>query len=300
MQTLVGIGGWEHDVLDDCLYPQGIGGSLDRLSYYARFFDTVEVRSPFWDGTLSAADARAWAGAVAANRRFRFLVKLHSSFTHAREIRPHLARTVRGLLQELARQDRLGALLVQFPYAFTNTSTHRFYLGTLGETFRGFPVHVELRHSSWQRTGLADILTEVSVAPVHSDFPKIRQFMGFITGRSGSAAYMRLHGRNEKGWLVNAWDARYDYLYNGKEIREIRRRVEALEEKSEQLFVIFNNTTGGKAVANALQLRSALHAGNPLDLPAKTVRAFPFLETIGSSSPLELPLFTEEQYREAM
>jgi uncharacterized protein YecE (DUF72 family) len=98
-----------------------------------------------------------------------------------------------------------------------------------------------------------------------------------VTGVVGDTAYVRLHGRNEKGWLVNGLDTRYDYLYNARELREIARRLAALGEKAKHITVIFNNTTGGKAIANALQLISMLRDGKSILVPQAISKSFPDL-----------------------
>ena len=74
--VLLGIGGWEHDVLSQCLYGDGVESAAERLARYAGVFDVGEVRATFWDDTLGAEDARAWAEAVSGNTRFGFVVKL--------------------------------------------------------------------------------------------------------------------------------------------------------------------------------------------------------------------------------
>src|SRR5512141_2646417 len=84
---LIGIGGWEHEVLDDRFYPHPGLSSTEKLSYYAGFFETVEIRPTFWDETLRAEDARPWIDAVAHARTFRFNIKLHASFTHKRTVK---------------------------------------------------------------------------------------------------------------------------------------------------------------------------------------------------------------------
>lgn len=277
VQYLVGLGGWEHECFNGCLYGSETEYSAIKLRYYARFFDAVEVRATFWDDGLSGREAQQWVEAVAENKRFRFLVKLHRAFTHLRDAGAELTARVRSLLQELQKAERLGGLLLQFPYAFTNTSAHRMHLIKLGEMFRDFPMHVELRHESWNQPQLVNFLTENYLAPVHADMPRLRQFMPFITRTVGDTAYVRLHGRNEQGWLKNTLDERYEYLYNGKELREILRRLVALEEKCSRIFVIFNNTTGGNAVLNALQMISILHEGKAIPIPQAAVKVFPQL-----------------------
>lgn len=277
VQYLVGIGGWEHETLNDCLYGAETEYSTLKLRCYARFFDTVEVRSTFWDEELSTNDAQQWIEAVAGNSRFRFNVKLHKSFVQGKEFKPEVTTRVRGLLQELQKNEKLGTLLVQLPHAFTNTSANRFHLVKLGEVFRGFPIHVEFRHESWNQPNLTTFLHENLLHPVNADLPRIKQLMPFVTGVVGDTAYLRLHGRNEKGWLQNDPDARYDYLYNGRELRELRRRIDVLAEKCSRIVIIFNNTTDGKAVANAFQMISSLIDGKQLQLPEATATAFPSL-----------------------
>lgn len=276
----IGLGGWEHEVFDQCFYPRPGMGTLAKLTYYAQFFQTVEVRPTFWDADLGAGDARAWAGAVQESPGFTFSVKLHASCTHTRVLRPETTRNVRGILQELARRNRLGSLLMQFPYAFTNTSSNRFHLVRLAEVFAGFPAHVEFRHESWHTPGLISFLKENSLGVVAADIPKIRHYMPFLTGTAGDAAYLRLHGRNEKGWLLNAYDARYDYLYNARETREIEKRLAVLTPRCAFTTVIANNSTGGKSIPVALQLLAAVRGGKPVPVPAAALEAFPYLRPI--------------------
>jgi uncharacterized protein YecE (DUF72 family) len=206
---------------------------------------------------------------------------------------------VRGILAELARHNRLGALLLQFPYAFTNTSGNRFHFVKLAEVFSGFPLHAELRHESWHTPQLLDFLTESGVAPVSADFPRLKQYMPFFSGVVGDTAYLRLHGRNEKGWLSDGLDTRYDYLYNTREIQELRRRVEMLLPRCKKVIVTFNNTTGGKALANALQLRAALNEGKSVLVAPHLLKAFPHLQQIAGNNGGDAPLF-DGSYREAM
>ncbi len=299
-QYLIGLGGWDHEVFDTCLYPRPGMSSQEKLAYYSRFFGVVEVRPTFWDDTITADDAKEWLAAVAGAGTFLFVVKLHARFTHKKQFNAEATRNIRGILQLLEQHGRLGALLMQFPYAFTNTSTNRFHLARLAEIFRGFPVHVELRHDSWHQTSANGFLAENGLAPVSADLPRIRQFMPFSAAVTGDTAYLRLHGRNDKGWLLNGFDARYDYLYNARELQELKRRLEALDQRARRVMVICNNTTGGKAIVNALQLVHAVRGERVLRAPSAAYRTFPMLRDFTVPSPVELPLFGTDDYREAM
>lgn len=299
-EILIGMGGWEHENLDHCFYPSANIDPARKLALYAERFDCAEVRPTFWDDTIGQADAAGWAASVAGNARFRFSVKLHRSFTHDRKLTPRGTRGMRSILHELSRHNRLGAVLAQFPYCFTNTGANRFHLLKLGEIFSGFPLFVELRHGSWDETGLPEFLCEQRLQPVNVDLPRLRQYTSCRADAGDDVAYLRLHGRNEKGWLVNTIDARYDYLYNGKEMRELKRRVDRLSEKAERVFVLFNNTTGGKGIANAFQLQHALQDARSKHLPAASVKVFPFLQSIAVQETGQTELLGGDELRRAM
>ncbi len=297
---LIGLGGWEHDILDSCLYPRPGMTSAEKLAFYAESFSLAEIRPTFWDADLSTSDASEWVEAVRGVRDFTFNVKLHRAFTHEQKFGPVLTRNVRGILQELARHNRLGGLLVQFPYGFTNTGANRRHIVRLAEIFRGFPMYVELRHSSWDSSSLPAFLAENAMRSVSADLPKVRQYMPCITWTVGDMAYVRLHGRNEKGWLLNGIDARYDYLYNGRELHELQRRIDVLSQRCRTVMLVCNNTTGGKAVANALQLSHAVRGGKRIAIPPPALRAFPGLSEAALPLEAQGTLFSREGVRTAV
>jgi uncharacterized protein YecE (DUF72 family) len=296
----IGIGGWEHEVLDRVLYDGPHQSTNAKLARYARTFDLVEVRSTFWDGSLGADDAAGWVQSVSQNPSFRFMVKLHREFTHNRTASAELRQRIRQILQTLDRAGNLGGLLMQFPFSFTNTSSNRFFLVKLTQLFGGFPLYLEVRHSSWNHPALRGLCEEHGVHRVSADLPRIRQFIPFSALGTSEQAYLRLHGRNERGWLLNGMDGRYDYLYNGRELIELRRRVEALIVSCKEIHIVFNNTTLGSAVVNALQLRSALLGGRALDVPPAALCAFPQLKPIALAAPFEQGLFSSPSYRTAV
>src|SRR5712675_2706820 len=134
---------------------------LHPLEYLARFFDTTEINTSFY-GPIKPELAKVWCRKVAAvNPGFLFTAKLYRAFTHspmgvmgptsAATIRPideDEARTREGL-DVLANEGRLGALLIQFPVSFKNTSLNREYLDRLLRQFIEYSCVVEVRDSSW-------------------------------------------------------------------------------------------------------------------------------------------------------
>jgi uncharacterized protein YecE (DUF72 family) len=296
----IGIGGWEHDLLNNCFYPDPGASSARKLAYYARWFSAVEVRATFWDDTLAADDAREWLEAVKDQKEFYFNVKLHMDLTHKRNLSALAASNQEDLIEKLHSNSRLGAVLAQFPYSFTNTGANRQFLEKLALKFSGYPLHVEIRHASWDYPGLYTLFSDLKIGPVNADMPRTRQFIPYLPRTVGDQAYMRLHGRNEKGWLLNTYDGRYDYLYNHREMQEIRRRIFAMPPTCSRVFVLWNNTTNGKAVANALQCKAMLRSNGAIPAPPATVRTFPWLKEIVRTPSGDAPLFGDEAYRPAI
>ncbi len=295
----VGIGGWEHEILDTVLYGEPDLPPEEKLERYARTYDAAVVRATFWDEDLDEEDAAAWMRAVRQNSSFRFIVKLHHHFTHGQNPSASTRQRTRELVQVLDAGGRLGALLAQFPFSFTNTGANRFALIRLAEIFSGFPLQVEFRHASWHQLSPPNFFEDHRVPIVCADLPRIRHFMPFQTATPGPHILLRLHGRNEKGWLQNGLDARYDYLYNTRELIELRRRVEAMTPTTRQITVIFNNTTNGYAVPNSLQLLSALHGGKPVTVPPAALTTFDQLRQIADPSGLQEGLFDTGNFRTA-
>lgn len=296
----VGIGGWEHEILDTVLYGERGLPSEEKLARYARTFDTTVTRPTFWDEDLDGETARSWVRAVKGNSSFQFIVKLHHQCTHERKPTATVRQRIRQILHVLDAEGRLGALLAQFPFSFTNTSANRFAVINLAEIFHGFPLQAEFRHASWHQPSLPGFPEDRRVQIVSADLPRIRQYMPFQTTIRGPHVLLRLHGRNERGWLRNTLDARYDYLYNAREMIELRRRIESIAPTTPRITIIFNNTTGGHAVTNSLQLLSALHNGKPVAVPPPALAAFPQLRQIAHPSSMEEGLFDDRDLRTAI
>src|SRR6202047_3209870 len=161
-KILIGTAGWSYKDWEGIFYPPGMQHWKQHpLEYLARCFDMVEINTSFY-GHIKPHLAKLWVRkAQAVNPDFMFTAKLHRSFTHnpmavmeptsAASIKPNdedeaLAREG---LETLAGEGKLGALLIQFPVSFKNTSLNREYVERLIRQFIEYPRVVEVRHSSW-------------------------------------------------------------------------------------------------------------------------------------------------------
>jgi uncharacterized protein YecE (DUF72 family) len=259
------------------------------LEYLARFFDTTEINTSFY-GPIKAQLAKLWCRKVAeVNPRFLFTAKLYRAFTHsanammeptsAASIRPtdeDEVRTREGL-DVLANEGRLGALLIQFPISFKNTSLNREYLDRLLRQFIEYPRAVEVRDSSWNNAETLAAFAQKDVGFCNIDQPLLGGSLAPTEHVTAPIAYVRLHGRNYDQWFdSDNRNDRYNYLYNERELTDWKARIENVAEKAETTYVITNNHFESKAGVNALELK-AMVTGKRVPAPPTLVQKYPEL-----------------------
>lgn len=276
-KLFIGPAGWDYPDWQGVVYPTGLKGT-DRLTFLAGLFGVVEINVSFYRPLTSQMAAR-WLEATAAVPDFRFTAKLLQVFTHERRLLgPELSQFQEGLTPLLAA-GKLGVLLAQFPYSFHNTEENRAYLVKLKAALSNFPLAVEVRHRSWQQRPVREFLAEVGLEFVNIDQPLVSYPMGATRWVTGTKGYLRCHGRRKEKWFDFGEDrgARYDYLYGPEELTELAERVQELEEKAAESYVIFNNHPAGQAVANGLELLHLLQPDYRPTLPPGLLAAFPRL-----------------------
>jgi uncharacterized protein YecE (DUF72 family) len=121
-----------------------------------------------------------------------------------------------------------------------------------------------------------DLLRSNGLSWVHTDEPLITSAGGTMP-QTGALAYLRFHGRNAQDWWRGDRDERYNYLYSMKEQAHLAQRITAMPSMTTDSYVVYNNHFGGKAVANALQMKLLLGQAIPDDVPPPLVKAFPEL-----------------------
>jgi uncharacterized protein YecE (DUF72 family) len=285
-----GPAGWDYPDWKGTIYPKPAPRGFDPLAYLARWFDTVEVNSTFYRPPRADV-ARAWCERVAPFPRFRFTAKLWRRFTHDREAyAAEDVRAAREALDALAGQDRLGAVLVQFPWSFRRDATSLEWLRDLFCALAGLPLVLEVRHASWNVPQTYRELADQGVGFVNLDQPLFRDSIRPSAVATAAVGYVRVHGRNYRDWFREkaGRDARYDYLYTARELEPwAERTVEiAAEPGVEDVYVVTNNHFEGKAVANAVMLRSMVE-GHPVEAPPDASRTYrsalaPFVATTSS------------------
>src|ERR1700689_2698195 len=286
----IGTAGWSYQDWDGILFPPEVTRKkIHPVEFLARFFDVIEINTSFY-GHIRPELGRLWSRkAAAVNPGFLFTAKLHRSFTHsplavmeptsAASIRPNDKdeRLAREGLDSLAAEGRLGALLIQFPVSFKNTSLNREYLELLLRQFIEYPRVVEVRDSSWDNAETLAAFAHQNVGFCNLDQPLLGGSLAPTEHVTAPIAYVRLHGRNYDQWFdSDNRNDRYNYLYNERELEGWKERIENVAEKAQTTYVITNNHFESKAGVNALELK-AMVTGKRVSAPPTLIEKYPEL-----------------------
>jgi len=294
----IGPAGWSYPDWAGYVYPSRRPKGFHEATYLAEFFDTIEINTSFYQ-PLRPDHTAQWIDRVATNPRFVFTAKLWQRFTH--DIRPTTSgslaadeRAVRAGFDALRAANRLGAVLLQFPFSFHRTAETVAYLSAVLKRFADYPLVVEVRHASWDSPETLELLHTSGASFCNIDQPIIGRSLGPSAQATSTVGYVRLHGRRYDTWFSD--DAaipaheRYNYLYSAEELAPWITRVRRVTERARETFVITNNHFQGKSVVNALQLMHILK-GSKVRVPEPLRRQYPELEAIADSPPAEPMLF---------
>lgn len=292
----IGTAGWSYKDWDGIIYPPEVTRKkIHPVEFLAHYFDVIEINTSFY-GHIRPEIGRLWSRkAAAVNPHFVFTAKLHRSFTHsplavmeptsAASIRPNDEdeRLAREGLESLATEGKLGALLIQFPVSFKNTSLNREYLEQLLRQFIEYPRVVEVRHESWNNPETIAEFARQNVGFCNIDQPQLGRSLGPTEHVTSGVGYVRLHGRNYEQWFdSDNRNDRYNYLYKPAELAKWKEKVEAISERAESTYVIANNHFQAKAAVNALELKYLLD-GKRVRAPEILVKHYPELRDVAEN-----------------
>jgi len=208
------------------------------LQRYAEVFRGVEIDTSFYRSHAKATYAN-WAKQTP--RPFRFAVKLPREITHDGRLRS--ARRPLGQFLDAVSGlgQRLGPLVVQLPpsLAFEPRVARAFF--TLLREHHDGPVGCEPRHRSWFDARADALLTGHRIGRIAAD-PAVVPAASLPGGWPG-LVYYRLHGSPRKYWSV----------YEPDRVALWAQAFKGLP-RGTLSWCVFDNTAGGGAAANALQM----------------------------------------------
>jgi uncharacterized protein YecE (DUF72 family) len=294
----IGPAGWAYSDWAGFVYPSRRAKGFHEATYLAEYFDTIEINTSFYQ-PLRPEHAAQWIDRVAANPRFLFTAKLWQRFTH--DIRCVTSgsaaadeRAVRAGFDVLRAADKLGAILLQFPFSFHRTKETVEYLSAVLKRFADYPQVVEVRHATWDSPETLELLRSSGASFCNIDQPIIGRSLAPSAQATSPLGYVRLHGRRYDTWFTDdskiPAHERYNYLYSAEELAPWVARINKVSGQASSTFVVTNNHFQGKAVVNALQLISILK-GSKVKVPEPLRQHYPQLEAIADTPPAEPMLF---------
>ncbi len=239
---LVGTSGWQYRDWKDRFYPAGLP-QREWLPFFSERFPTVEVNNSFYRLPTEDVFVR-WREASAPG--FVVAVKASRYITHIRRLRDS-GESV-GLFWSRAAKlgSKLGPVLFQLPPRFgVDVELLRAFLGVLPSPMRAA---FEFRDPSWDRPEVLEALDRAGAASVLANRPGWR-VPHTVTG---GWSYIRFHQGTPSA-----------PGYTRDKLRRWTERIAGLE--ASDVYVYFNNDTGGAAVRDAATLIDLLE-GAGLDV----------------------------------
>jgi uncharacterized protein YecE (DUF72 family) len=231
----IGTSGWQYDDWRGRFYPRDLPKS-DWLPFFAARFPTVEVNNTFYRLPGERAFVR-WRDASPPG--FLVTVKASRFMTHLKRLREPTEPL--RLFWTRARKlgSKLGPVLFQLPPRFPADP------GRLREFCRALPKGIrpafEFRDTTWENAETYAILESAGAAFVMADWPGV-SVRPVVTG---GWSYVRMH----KGTRVTPG-------YTRTKLCHWADRIAGLP--AADVYVYFNNDTGGAAIRDALALTALL------------------------------------------
>ncbi|MDB4899708.1 MAG: hypothetical protein JWN53_1516 [Gemmatimonadetes bacterium] len=235
----IGTAGWTLPRATRDEFPRE-GSHLER---YATVFRGVEINSSFYRQHRRATYER-WA--VSVPEDFRFAIKLPRAITHDQRL--VAADVLLEVFLDEARGlgSKFGPLLVQLPPSLAlDASIAMEFFATLRQ-LHGGDVVCEPRHESWFGPRGDALFAAYRVSRVGADPACVSA--AAEPGGDPRVAYLRLHGSPRM----------YYSQYSPAFLRRTARRIEGWAAAGVTCWCMFDNTTLGFAMGNALGLERML------------------------------------------
>lgn len=279
----IGLAGWgDHDDLYPARTP-----AKDKLAWYAKYFNVVEVDSSFY-AVLGEEVYRRWLAETPSD--FTFIIKAYQGMTgHSRGKTPfggpgEMFQAYLDSIQPVVEAGRLKAVMFQFPPWFDCTAEHVRQLRAIRKWMGNLPLALEFRHQSWftpaNRERTLEFMRQEGWIHIVCDEPQIGQgsVPTVLEPTDPELTIVRMHGRNAAGWsqasAPNWREIRTLYRYSLEELQEWVDMLDQLLSKgTQEICMIFNNNSGGDAASNALDMMGLL-GQSPRELPPHQIDLF--------------------------
>jgi uncharacterized protein YecE (DUF72 family) len=218
-------------------YPAGLR-AREELAWYATRFRTVELNNPFYRLPTEETFTR-WRDGTPDG--FLFAVKVSRFITHVKRLRDVGDSLALFLEHATVLGVKLGPLLLQLPPQFhMDLPRLDTFLMTLPDGYRWV---LEVRHPSWQSSGVYEALGRRGVALCVPIGGRIQPDL--VT--TAPFTYLRFHAGAEPGGR-----------FADAQLEPWAGRIRALVRSGKDVYAYFNNDWEGHAVRDALRLEAML------------------------------------------
>lgn len=279
----IGLTGWGDHF---SLYSQGLQ-ARDKLKEYSAHFPNVEVDASFY-AVQPEKNNRKWIQDTPTS--FKFIIKAYQGMTgHQRgntpfESKDEMFHAYLLSIQPYIEASKLGCVLFQFPPWFDCRKEHITYLRWCKQKMGDIPCALEFRNQTWftpnNRARTLEFMKREKWIHSICDEPQAgeKSIPTVLDTVDNDKVLVRFHGRNVHGWNKavegEEWrEVRYLYRYNEAELLEWKKHLLFLNEQCKEVYVVFNNNSGGDAADNARQLIELLDIRYD-DLAAKQLGLF--------------------------
>jgi uncharacterized protein YecE (DUF72 family) len=218
----------------------------DFLRFYSSKFTTVELDVTFYR-IPSEKVVTKWAASTPAD--FKFAAKFPRTVTHEGTLANRLEQAEQFISVIRGLKEKLGPLLLQFPYSFKPDSCD--ILKALVEAMpKDLQVSVELRNRSWLGEDLYGWFRKHSIALCLVDHP----WMPRLSVRTADFQYVRFLGDQRS--LTE--DFSYIRIERAEELQWWADLILEFSNDSGEIYAYFNNHYSGHAPTTAQRLLEAL------------------------------------------
>lgn len=241
MNIKVGTSGWSFYDKENIFYPATVK-SKDRLSYYSKEFNTVEINTTFYHFPRETT-VEKWF--LESEEDFKFIIKLNRYFTHSKKliIDEESTQKLEVFLNSIeGLKGKLGGVLIQIPPSLKmDLERLKIFLKEFKELQKlDYKIFFEVRDESWIEEDFFNFLEIYNVNLVYNDsknkWPNLLKL-------TGDTLYLRLHGRERI----------YYSSYSNDKLEGFLEEVKSIGKPA---YIFFNNTASSSGVKNAMYMKN--------------------------------------------
>jgi uncharacterized protein YecE (DUF72 family) len=235
-EYFLGCSGFYYNHWKGIFYPERIAKTR-WLSYYAQFFNTLEVNNTFYRYP-SQKLLEGWYTKTADN--FRFAVKANRIITHLHKFKGTEQYTANFYTLVYLLREKLLCVLFQLP---PMVHKNMDLLQTIADQLDPSVMNVlEFRHESWWDREVYDFMDKHGIVFCSVSASELPETLV----RTGPAVYVRFHGK----------DCWYQHNYPDEELQQWAERIK--QQNATKVLCYFNNDYNANAPRNCLTLKGLL------------------------------------------